>query len=194
MLLLDLTQHEGPAPPDGCASPGLRLDLSQIDTEVPDGLVQLLAPSIILVSGLEAAADIQRADVALSVIEAESGRAVGSTILIAHCARPSLFLDSTRFSALSRRLGGLVYDEPALARALGLPEADGRGAPAVLQAARARSVLLAADARVPAYLALPETLDDPSALARLDAVAKADGFAGLLSAQDAQIAALRGHA
>jgi citrate lyase subunit beta/citryl-CoA lyase len=192
-VLLDLSEIESLGQNSGLAAAagqGLRLRLAQIDTEAEDGFVQRVQPAFILLSGLSSAAELQQADVALSVIEAEREWPQGAVRLMLEVSSPAQLLDPTRLQGLSVRLCGLVLDEPLLAARLHLPTAEGSGASAVLQAARARVVLLAADAGVPASLALPQPLDDAYALARLQAVAQADGFAGLLLRNAAQVEAL----
>ena len=167
-----------------------RLSCAEIEAgTVEDGGWRTL-PAAILLAGMTAAADLQRADVSLSVIETQAGLEDGGVALIAECATPALLLDPTRFSGLTGRLAGLLLDEDGLATALRLPPAESRGPSAPLQHARARIVLLAADAGVPAFLALPPGLDDPFALKRLRMVAAADGFAGLAARSRLQAEAL----
>jgi hypothetical protein len=122
-------------------------------------------------------ADLQAADVALGVIEAEAGLEHGTISIIAVLGiSPASFLARAWPAGGSARLCALVFDESALVGAIGLPQTSGAHVPAPLATARGQIVLQAADAGVPVFWALPSRETDPQALARMRQVALSDGF------------------
>jgi citrate lyase beta subunit len=150
-------------------------------------------PNAIVLAGCGGLADLQAADVALGVVEAEAGVPAGQIgIIIVIGADPRGVLGCDTLAGGSRRLAGVVLDEDALASALGLRPDARRVSSAPLMLARGRAVLMAADAGVPSYCFLPAGEVQPAILAHLIRVAADDGFTTVAARGLAQWEALSG--
>jgi citrate lyase beta subunit len=134
-------------------------------------------PSGVLLSGCRTRADVQAADVALGVIEAETGHTEGDLAIVAvFGADPASFLGAERLAGASRRLIALVLDEDALAAAIGLMSQAARSLSPAIQLARGAMILRAADAGLPCFWSLPSGETDGHALLRLRDAALQSGF------------------
>ncbi|KQS63292.1 hypothetical protein ASG39_15460 [Rhizobium sp. Leaf371] len=155
----------------------LSLDLDHLETDGCAALFDRVQPSGILLTGCRGRADLQAADVALGVIEAETGRAAGSLSIVAvFGAASASFLGADRLAGGSPRLIAIVLDEDALAAAIGLsPETARSLSPAILLA-RGTMTLQAADVGVPCFWSLPSGETDGYALKRLRDAAVQQGF------------------
>lgn len=170
----------------------LEISLEMLERDDAVAVVEAVRPHGILLQDCQGRADLQAADVALGVIEAEAGLAEGSfAITAAFGVSPVGFLGAERLSGASARLIALVLDEDALAEALELPvEAARSTSPAVILA-RGTIVLQAADAGVPCFWSLPSRETDEDALKRLHHAARENGFRNVLVQTATQWIALR---
>jgi citrate lyase beta subunit len=158
-------------------------DLALLETVVPDG---------ILLSACRKAADIQKLDVLLSVIEAGKGMAIGTTAILAECgAEAEFFLSPHSLAGKSARLRGLVLNSGALGELTrsdtDAPDADRTTAP--LSFAHAVCVLKAAEACVPCYETPPPQIGTADIL-KARATSKASGFNDIVARGPAHLAAL----
>ncbi len=138
--------------------------------------------------GVRAGADLQRLDVVLSVAEAEQGRPMGSTAILAFIGdNPAGLLAAGSFAAMTPRLSMLGWHGGRLATALGQgPDADQTFG----TLARSTTLMAAAAAGVAALDWMDPRLEG-AALQRHLAGTAADGFAWVLIST-AQATALRG--
>lgn len=153
-LIIDATARDGP------------------DLETGLAAAMAWAPDAILLRGAAGRRDLQRMGAMLAVAEAEHDRPDGATriILAVDSAVGALALPT--LAAASPRLAALAFDGACLAKALGCdPEAG------PVAQSRHATVLAAAAAGVPAYVALDRGDAAGSALA-----ARRDGFAGIWAA------------
>lgn len=150
-------------------------------------VIDRLQPDGILLSDCRGRADLQAADVALGVIEAETEQAAGHLSIVAVLGvAPMSFLGGERLAGASERLIALVLDEDAISDALGLPADAARSAIPAFTLASAHMVLQASDAKVPCFRCLPSRETDPSALERLRNAAVAQGFQNIVIRPAAQ--------
>lgn len=122
---------------------------------------------------------------ALAVAEAQAGLRDGALRIVASVESPVGALRAASLAEVGPRLAAVACDGGAVAREAGAPAAGSE----TVRAVRATAVLAAAAAGVPAI--------DASALApgaEGAALARRDGFAGVLVRDEAGIAALRGPA
>ncbi len=114
--LLAFLQEHGKAPvlpPVMVRIGGFRGEFAQRDLAALQGC----RPDAILLSGCRNAADIQKLDVLLSVLEAEGNLPIGSTAILAECgSEAEFFLSPHSLAGKSARLRGLVLNGPALAQ------------------------------------------------------------------------------
>ncbi len=155
-------------------------DLEFLDNALPDGIV---------LSGCRNAADIQKLDVSLSVIEAGRNLPIGTTAILAECgAEPEFFLSPHSLSGKSARLRGLVFNRVAFG---GLTSTDINGplASGALSFSRAVCILKAAETRIPCYEILPPGIGLVDLL-KARAESKANGFTDIVVPEPAHLAAL----
>ncbi|CZT35032.1 hypothetical protein [Rhizobium sp. 9140] len=165
----------------------LEVSLDAVERDDTIAVFETLRPDGILLPDCRGRADLQAADIALGVIEAEAGLGAGSlSILAVFGTSPASFLGTERLSGASARLIALVLDEDALADALGLPGKAARStSPAVIMA-RGYMILQAVSARVPCFWSLPSGETDGYALERLRDSALDHGFRNVLLRTAAQ--------
>ncbi|PYE36813.1 hypothetical protein C8J35_10171 [Rhizobium sp. PP-F2F-G38] len=169
----------------------LEASLDALERDDATAIFETHRPDGILLPDCRGRADLQAADVALGVIEAEAGLAAGSLSIVAVFGMsPAGFLGTEHLSGASVRLIALVLDEDTLADALGLPAKAARStSPAVIMA-RGYLILQAADAGVPCFWSLPSSETDGYALVRLRDTALDHGFRNVLVRTAAQWMAL----
>lgn len=172
---------EDPAPRLGPQRLLLKIGLDALERDDAAAVFNAHRPNGILLPDCRGRADLQAADVALGVLEAETGMAAGGLSIIAAIGfSPASFLGTERLSGASARLIALVLDEDALATAIGLPPEAARSASSAVVMARGHIILQAASAGVPCFWSLPFGETDGYALARLRDAALDHGFRNVL--------------
>jgi citrate lyase beta subunit len=172
-----------PSPSTGVVTCSADADLLALEAAIAAGAAG------ILVTGCRSGAQLERLSVLLSVAEAEADRPDGSTAIIAATdgILPS-FATRPRLTDGIGRLAALVWDQAALAEALGATRThsdDGEWTGA-FAAARAAVLLAAHGAGVPAYDAATELVGED--FVRDCRRSRADGFFGRLARDEAQVA------
>ncbi len=146
-------------------------------------------PDAILLSGPTCGADVQKADVMLSVEEAKAGLAVGRTAILALAGdNPAGALSAASFAGKSKRLAGLAWHPMALAANLGVAASlDSIPLPGGLATARGLMLLGAASAGIAAidWLRAETNEDRVSEACR---TALQDGFSAIICERPDQVA------
>ena len=176
-----VVRPEDPAPSRRPQRLLLKIGLDALERHDAAGVFDAQRPDGILLPDCRGRADLQAADVALGVIEAETGMAAGSLSIIAAIGfSPASFLGTERLLGASARLIAMVLDEDALASAIGLPAESARSASPAITMARGSMILQAASAGVPCFWSLPFGETDGYALTRLRDAALDHGFRNVL--------------
>lgn len=202
-LVIDLTAQDATMPQidltDDPARPDAPLlffalhnhaDSDAMAAQIAD--LMAFAPAGVILCGAAAAADIQRLDVILSVVEARLGRPAGSTgILALYGDNPAGVLAAQKGHAgTSARLAGLGFHAERLARALGLPaSAPGTCLPNTIAVARGLLQLAAASAQLGCFDWLDARLSGERLKEACEA-ARDEGFAALVGTDADQIEAI----
>ncbi len=143
-----------------------------------DALDMLLSQEIegLVLADCKGPAHLQRLDMLLRVAEAKVGLEDGGTRIIAEFGGAlEAFLPPRALATASRRLVAVLFNEQAACDATGIAPSQAGEAGSPVASMRASTLLMAAEARLPAYLLAGET-------------ANAEGFSGRIShpAQDAE--------
>lgn len=146
-------------------------------------------PDAITLCGATCGADVQKADVMLSVEEAKAGLAVGRTAILALAGdNPTGPLSAASFAGKSGRLAALAWNPTALAADLGVTASlDSMPLPCGLAAARGLILLGAASAGVSAIDWLGVEADDDR-VSKACRTALRDGFSAMICERPEQVA------
>lgn len=138
------------------------------------------APYGVVLECCQSRADLQQISVKLAVREAEVGLEERATKIMTWVRTPKAVIGLSGFAGVTRRAAGLAFDAVSLSAALGVaPDSP------TLAAARAQFVLGAAAAGIAALDLAP-----PGDVAAACALARRDGFTGMIARQPEQIAAI----
>ncbi|WP_252833874.1 aldolase/citrate lyase family protein [Ciceribacter sp. RN22] len=146
-------------------------------------------PDAILLCGATCGADVQKADVMLSVEEAKAGRVVGRTAILALAGdNPTGPLSAMSFAGKSGRLAALAWSPTALAANLGVVASlDSMPLPCGLATARGLILLGAASAGVSAIDWLGAEADEDR-VSEACRTALRDGFSAMICERPEQVA------
>lgn len=146
-------------------------------------------PDAIVLSGATCGADVQKADVMLSVEEAKAGLKVGHTAILALAGdNPSGPLSAASFAGKSNRLAGLAWNPTALAAGLAMAVSPRRlPLPSGLATARGLTLLGAASAGVAAIDWLDRDADMDVAV-EMCRSSLADGFSAMICERPEHVA------
>ncbi len=146
-------------------------------------------PDAIMLSGPTCGADVQKADVMLSVEEAKAGLAVGRTAILALAGdNPAGALSAASFAGKSKRLAGLAWHPMALAANLGVAASlDSMPLPGSLATARGLMLLGAASAGIAAIDWLRAEINEDS-VSEACRTALQDGFSAIICERREQVA------
>lgn len=147
-------------------------------------------PAAVLLPKCSGPGDLAALDHHLEALEAASGIPAGSVGVLALVTETALSLRSMDYAGSPSRLAALCFGAEDLSADLGIAPRGLAGYPAPVAAARAMTLLAAAQAGVPALDTPWPDPRDPEGLAREAAAAAADGFAGKLCIHPAQIDAV----
>ncbi|WP_416797868.1 aldolase/citrate lyase family protein [Ciceribacter azotifigens] len=163
-----------------------------LDTDALALVLSLIVPhqpDAILLSGATCGADVEKADVMLSVEEAKAGLTVGRTAILALAGdNPAGALSAASFAGKSKRLAGLAWSPAALGESLGTSVAvSSSHLPSGLATARGLILLGAASAGVAAidWLGAKSKEDGVSEACR---TALQDGFSAMICERPEQVA------
>lgn len=153
----------------------------------PEELARIapLRPDGILLAGCVARLDVERLAARLAVYEAEYDVPDGAMLILAAFGTAKGWHTLAGLPGASRRLAGLLWNETAIRKDLGLAP-DGPAPYACLHA-RSAAILTARAANVPALDATPSGGKDPATVA---AEARREGFSGRLAASLEELAAV----
>lgn len=146
-------------------------------------------PDAILLCGATCGADVQKADVMLSVEEAKAGLTVGRTAILALAGdNPTGALSAMSFAGKSGRLAALAWSPTALAANLGVVASlDSMPLPCGLATARGLILLGAASAGVSAIDWLGAEADEDR-VSEACRTALRDGFSAMICERPEQVA------
>lgn len=146
-------------------------------------------PSAILLCGATCGADVQKADVMLSVEEAKAGLTVGHIAILALAGdNPAGALSAASLAGKSKRLAGLAWNPAALGESLGISAAiPSPRLPCGLATARGLILLGAASASVAAVDWLGAETNEDS-VSETCQTALHDGFSAMICERPEQVA------
>lgn len=152
-------------------------------------LVVPYAPQAVVLSGAICGADIQKADVMMSVEEAKAGLTVGRTAILAVAGdNPAGPLSAMSFAGKSGRLAALAWNPSDLAASLGVAAAlHSTPLPSGLATARGLILLGAASASVSAIDWLGAETDEDR-VSEACRTALRDGFSAMICERPEQVA------
>ena len=146
------------------------------------------APAAILLPKCSGPGDLRRLDHQLDVLETAAGLPVGGIGVLILVTETALSLRAMDYAGLTPRLLALCFGAEDLSADLGISPRDADGVyPAPVAAARAATLVAAAQAGVLALDTPWPDPRDPEGLAAETAAAARDGFAGKLCIHPAQI-------
>ncbi|MFC3162590.1 aldolase/citrate lyase family protein [Ciceribacter thiooxidans] len=146
-------------------------------------------PDAIVLSGATCGADVQKADVMLSVEEAKAGLTVGHIAILALAGdNPAGALSAASLAGKSKRLAGLAWNPAALGESLGISAAiPSPRLPCGLATARGLILLGAASASVAAVDWLGAETNEDS-VSETCQTALHDGFSAMICERPEQVA------